>query len=604
MATKTLDEVKNRPTAEYLVKSRDHRVSETFSNRDTRYQEVDQLLRGEWGYSLPGDNAVVEKPMVMNLGLAFINDVARLSTEQTPVYKAPVYSDKKADILNAQLREVIAATYWADNRGDLTIPQQAIDLAVCGAAYTVVWTDEMCEYPMFARVDPRHAYPNIHNGKLHDLLVINVYPADMAESMFPGNNIYADSRDKKLTNEVEVWQYYAHGYACMAVAHMARAGNTDPSALKMVKESEYDMHVMPAAYTQVASHDGAIRGMLDQIGNSLQAKNKIASLMTKYTEHKVFAPWEAKGVLNPNDTPGPNTVYMHDPNAPGESFIRRVAPAGSDPALFALMNLLDLDQRGAIGYPASRQGEVGQSIASAAFVESTQGQLSSIVKDAQGHLADLRAQTTETMFRLDVADKDYEKPLMQAVGKARTYKPSRDIDDKFRITVAYGAGAGLSRQNADTRILNLLGARLVDRGTARDNIEFLRDRSDIQDKIEMENAEDSLQQLFWPDPNVPIDVKFRVKSTMSKDGTNLSDAWDKVQLEVAEEQKAAQAEAQTQAQQTQAEGQGGALQGMPPADVADQQALALEKGQQVQQPADIQLPSAPMEQIFVAGGRG
>lgn len=584
-----------RPTAEYLVKSRDHRVSETFSDRDRRYEDADELLRGEWGYKLPGDNAVSEKPMVMNLGLAFVNDVARLTTEQTPVYKAPIYKDTKEAEVDALTREVIGLTYWIEGRGDLLIPQHAIDLVVCGAAYTVAYYSEDSDYPEFARVDPRHCYPHIDNGKLVDLLIVNVFPADVAESMFPGYNILADSDDSGYRKEVELWQYYRKGYMCKSVAHLTTAGAADPNTLKYVHEEEYPEDIMPAQYTQIPSHDGAIRGMLDQIGDSLKAKNKIASLMTKYTEHQVFAPWESKGILNPKDTPGPNTVYLHNDSAQ-ESFIRRVEPAGSNPQLFALMNLLDLDQRGGIGYPASRQGEVGQSIASAAFVESTQGQLSSIVKNIQLHLGDLRAKTTEAMFKLDVAFKDYDKPLYQAVGKKSTYKPSKAIADKTKISVIYGAGAGLSRQNADTRIINLLGARLVDRGTARDNIEFLRDRSDIQDKIEMENAEDALQQLFWPDPNVPIDVKFQVKDIMSKEGLSLSAAWGKVQEEMAAQQQAAAQQAQEAAAQAPM-----LEQPAPDATAATDQALALEKGQIVNEPADIELPSAPMEQIFVAG---
>jgi hypothetical protein len=259
------------------------------------------------------------------------------------------------------------------------------------------------------------------------------------------------------------------------------------------------------------------------------------------------------------------------------------------------MQLLDEDQRGAIGYPSSRQGEVSQSIASAAFVESTQGQLSSIVKSVQMLHADMRSDLTETLMKMDVRFLDFKKPLARAVDGKNTYIPSRDIKDRSYIRVAYGAGAGMSRANADTRLLNLLGARLIDRGTARDNVEFLRDRSDIQDKIEMENAEDSLQQLFWPDPTVPIDVKFKVKKVMQSDGLNLTDAWDKVQAEMATEAEAAQQAAPPEA------GIPAPPTGQVQPEQATDQALALDKGQIVAEPADIELPSAPLEQIFVGG---
>lgn len=586
-----LRELTKRPTADYLVQNRNWRISESFSDRDARYQDVDSMLRGEFGYTLPGDNVVAEDPMIMNLGLAFTQDVARLTVEQTPVYKAPVFGDGKKDYTNAHLREVIGETYWVEGKGDILIPQQAIDMVVCGAAYTVCWVDNRSMYPRFTRIDPRHAYPTIQNGELLDLFVIHVYPAAVAQAMFPNAGVQRGTR--KTKDEVEVWEYYAPGYASRWLAYLDVGGQADPSMVELLDEVDYDEGIMPAYMALVPSHDGAIRGMLDQIGHALKAKNKIASLMAKYTEHKVFAPWEERGVLNPNETPGPNTVYHHDPNAPNETFMRRVQPAGSDPALFALMQLLDEDQRGAIGYPSSRQGEVSQSIASAAFVESTQGQLSSIVKSIQTLHAEMRSEITESLMKMDVLYLDFPKPLARAVEGKNTYTPSKDIKDRFYCRVQYGAGAGMSRANADTRLLNLLGARLIDRGTARDNVEFLRDRSDIQDKIEMENAEDSLQQLFWPDPTVPIDVKFRVKKKMMDDGINLTDAWDAVSAELAAEQEA----------MAQAQPMGGEMPMAPEGEMAptaaEDQALALDKGQIVQEPADIDLPKAPLEQIFI-----
>ena len=593
MSAEQIERVQNRPTQEYLVRSRDYRVQETFATRDQRYQAVDEMLRGEWGYALPGDNVVVEEPMVMNLGEAFAQDVARMTTEQVPVYKAPVYGDGTKDAESGQLREVIGETYWHENRGDMLIPQYAMDLVVCGAAYSVSWVPKDGEYPMFTRVDPRHCYPSIHNGNLVDLLIIQVYPAALADALFPDLDIYNDAASNDMSSDVEIWDYHTTGYSCKLVAHMKADGGIEASHLKEISSVSYDLDCPPVSFVKLSSHDGAIRGMLDQLGTTLRAKNKIASLMAKYTEHKLYASWEQKGILNPGDTPGPNTVYHHDPNAPGDTFMRRVEPAGSDPALFALMNLLDLDQRGAIGYPGSRQGEVSQSIASGSFVESSQGQLSSIVKDIQRLEGDLREQTTQISFKLDKGHMDFEKPLMKAVNKKSTYKPSKDIGDKTKIRIMYGAGAGMSRQNADARVLNMLGARVIDRGTVRDNIEFLRDRADMQDKVEMENAEDSLQQIFWPDPNVPMDIKFKVKNTMAREGLSLSEAWEKVQVTMQEEM-AAQQEAQAQAQ--------GAM--LPPEqvqpDAADQQALALEKGAIVQEPADIELPPAPMEQIFIS----
>jgi hypothetical protein len=224
---------------------------------------------------------------------------------------------------------------------------------------------------------------------------------------------------------------------------------------------------------------------------------------------------------------------------------------------------------------------VQQSIASGSFVYSTQGALTSFVTEMQDCMSDLREQLGIVCNRIDEEWLDESKPLIKSVGKQKSYTPSKDIDGWYYHTIEFGATAGLDRVNGDTRVLNHLSARLIDRGTARDQIDYLDDDTQTQDKIDRENLGDAILQRFATDVNVPLSSAIKVFLAM--DGDSLVEAFKEAVPELV---------AAEQAAQPQTGGPTAPEAGTPPP----------EGGATPNAPVPaVTLPRAPLQQVFVKG---
>jgi hypothetical protein len=574
----------SRLSEEYLVSFREQ-IGETYATWKARVQDVDALLRGEWPVLKQGERREVNFPLVQNVAETFVRDLGRIVAEVTPTPRSPAKNDTDRETQKALVRAQVAETHWQADRGPLMVPLWAMDLAVTGAAFAVSWVDRS-PYPRFMRVDPRFCYPDVFNGQLQELLVVQRVKRRVAERLFPDLDL---GRAQRGSDTVEIWDLYCYDEVVKAVAALGNNGKPlGPGGVRIVKRWRHDLGVPPAAMVQLPSPDGRIVGMLDQVGGSLVAKNRIVQLLVDYMDQLVHSPLVMKNVLNPEDPPGPRTIYQLDPTS--ESGITRLQMPGVPPEVLSIIGFLDTQERGGLAYPASRQGEVRQSIASAAFVASTQGSLTSLVRQIQMLLGDLRQQIHRVGFQLDERYLDREKPLYRPVGNQATYRPTKDIDGRHEIEIVYGVGAGLDRLNADVRLLQFRGAGIVSDETVRANVEFLTDPQAEPDRIEREEVARAIRQRFLTDPNISFDFIAEVLTLQRRDGLSLVDAVAKVRERMAaeRERQAQQAEQLPQPEQA------------PPA--AEQQ-VALSRGavpQPVPLPAAFQPP--PLEQVLVRGG--
>lgn len=507
-----------RITEDFLIDARGFRMD---NNQDwkNRLRELDELYRGEFFRRYVGETDVTEEQlMVMNLVQVGLDDIGRLVSEALPTVRCVPMSDTDVAQDQANVREQIANTYWERNHGEILVPKLSMDLAGAGAAFVVVSWPNGEEYPCFARIDPRFCYPDVHNGQLQDLMVIRPLRLREASRLFPDLNL--GEIPGHVADTAEIIEYYS-GVECVQAVSLNKSGNPIKGGLDIVKRYEPGLGGMvPVAFAQLDTYDGGIRGMFDQIASSIRTKNRIIRQVLDYTDSMTYAPFVSKGVLNPDDPPGPNTHYRLDPNVQDAQF-GRVDPAGSAPQLFALLDYLDREQRGGTGYPVQRQGEVQQSIASAAFVNSTMGQLTTTVRNLQRLIASLREQLNSISFKVDERHLDRIKPLSFAVGAKKTYRPSKDINGITMNTVTYGAGAGLDRQNADVRVMQHKGAGFISNSTAREQIDYLISPDQESQKIEEEAAESALMQKLLAE--APWQDIAKIISLMKK-GKRLDDA--------------------------------------------------------------------------------
>lgn len=511
-----------------IQKLRDKRINEDYmldirmwrehllSDWHARVDKVDRLYRGEWDVVMPDETSKQELPHIMNLVQVTMEDVARLVSESRPSVRCFPSDDSESAQKNAYLREAIAETYWEVNKGDILAPKLAQDLIGTGACFLVVDTTDK-DYPCVHRVDPRMAFPDVHNGVIQDLLVVQTMKVRVAARLFPRLDLDRFDRPD-FCDAAEVLEYYSPNECIQAVV-LTKNSKPIPNGYLEVKRWD-PKGVLPVAFAMLDSFDGEIRGMFDQITGSLATKNRIVKLMLDYTDQLVYAPLVSKGLLNPEQRFGPNAHYRLDPNVP-DAQMGRMSPSGSSPQLYNILEYLDREERAGVAYPSQRQGDVPQSIASASFVNSTQGALTSNVRNIQRLLSYVREQLTSICFELDEKFMDEPKPLLRSVGDKKEYAPARAIKGQYLNRVMYGAGAGLDRMNADVRVLQHLSTGLISKETARKQIEYLSPDGEEHDRINREMAESALVQKFLGE--APWDLVAQVYTEMD-DGKSMPKA--------------------------------------------------------------------------------
>lgn len=575
--TKLEKVVESRVNGESLIDIRNGRVKRDQDWKD-RIGTLDDLYQGNFKVAFPNEDYDTELPFVMNLVQVGIDDMARLVSETMPSITVMPAKDDDGARKKAYLQEAICETYWDVNDGNILTPRLAMDLAGAGAAFLVLDTAEG-DYPSIHRVDPRYAYPDVYNGQLQDLLVVQAFKLREAARIFP--RLRLEEVPSQTADGCEVVEYYSKN-ECIQAVGLIKNNEAVREGMSVIKRWKPEIGCVPVAFVQLDTYDGHFRGMFDQIAGALNTKNRIVKLLLDYTDRLTYAPKISKGLLNPEEEEGPNAHYRLDPNTP-EAMMGRLQPAGPAPQLFAVLEFLEREQRGGTSYPAQRQGDVSQSIASASFVNSTMGQLTTSVRNIQRLLGTMRERTAKIAIKLDMKHMDYEKPLSRSIGDKVVYTPSSALTKTLRPKVSYGAGSGLDRMNADVRILQHLGAGLISRETAREQIDYLEKDGEEADRIAREMAETALAQKFLTE--APWDMVAKVYAAMD-DGKSLSDAIK----EVMESQPPAPASPTAE---------GLAPPGAPPGESPMSEQLALQKGKQ----QDVKFPNQPLTNILVSPSR-
>jgi hypothetical protein len=521
-----IEDISKRIDEADLTGVREYRVS-NYAGWKARIDKVDKLYRGEWDTIMPGESQERLEPMVANLIQIGLDDLSDLVSETLPSIRVYPRDDGEDAQKEAYLYESVGETYWEFNNGEDMVPELAYDVAGTGGVFVYADSSGDSMYPKYCRIDPRFCYPSIVNGKLEDLFVVHTSKLRDAAAKFPalGKQIQQHYAGSKGEPDVEIWEYYSEKVCCQAFA-LYKGNKMVKDSVHIFKTWEPDIGRIPVAFARSKSFDGELRGIFDQVDTSIKTKNRIIQLIIDYSDELTYAPLVSKGLLNlESEKVGPDSHLRLDPNVP-DAHAQRMAPAGSSPQLYALIDFLEREQRSGIAYPAARQGEVSQSIASASFVNSTMGQLTSTVRAIQRCIGTLREDLFDLSLRLDKHymcenDEGMKKPLFRAVGKVKTYKPY-SLKTPVNAKIVYGAGAGLDRMNADTRILQHLGANLISRQTARENIDYIAQDGEEEDRIQAEQAENIATQKFLQE--APWQEVGKVVGLMKEQGIGLIDA--------------------------------------------------------------------------------
>jgi hypothetical protein len=532
--------MERRTTAAYML-DQYHSLAkaEYFQDHRDRVEKVKRLARGDWadlyasGENMPGD------PKIENTVEKGINDISSLGADANASSNFLPRGDKVSDQREALVRSAIADTIYEMGGGKKIKRKLYMDLIEAGIMAVACTYSDKSEYPVFTRLDPENCYPDVRNGFLEDMFYIETIKLRQAQRMYPDQLGQPDAADDA---ECVLVDYYDDKECIKGVILKGKTEAGDE--IREIKRWEHKLGCTPVAFYQLDTADGAFRGLFDQANGPLLARNKIVQLLIDYLEEMVHAPWEQKNmVLGPNEAkPGPDTVYVHEGDAT-ESFARRTPPAAPAAAVFGLEQILQNSIQGETVQPPARAGQIPQSQASATFVQSTQGRLTTTIKTIQDGMADLRVQMNTYGMKIDEKWLDSPKPLIRPVQNKRMYTPSKDIDGWYYHTVTFGVGAGIDRMTADQRLLQFLGAKAISLDEVRSQLDFLTDPSSEQEKIDRWQTADVLFQRLATDPATPVALLAQINIAQSN-GKSFIEAIEEVQpqlIQLQQQQAAAAA---------------------------------------------------------------
>ena len=576
--SKALRVYKKRVTEQYIVDQVNyHYDSESFRDHKDRMERGDSLYRGNLRGLFPDETALPDISLVENKFKNALHDISRLSSEGRGAVKFIPRGDKDRDMKGARIRESITEGYWVTNRMRGRERQLYLDLAGSGMTALAGYYNGLSPYPQLKRLDPRFCWPDVANGELQDMLYVQQVKLRSLARMYPDLNI-DDSGDN--SDDGMLVAYYDKEGVTEAIV---TSRNEKPYEAKIQQQWVHELDCVPVAFEMLDTYDGAFHGLFEQLAGPLMVRNKLVRFVVDEAEQISHAPIRAKNVENADDVPGPDVIYRIDPNA-NDWVLDRLPPSAPASAVWQMLAYMgDQEEKESIQPPA-RAGNVSQSIASGSFVDRTQGQLTSVVKELQDKMASLREQTNYICMKIDEKWMDESKPLIRSVNDKKEYTPSKDIAGWYLHEVKFGAGAGLDRLNADTRVLQHLSARLISREEARAEIDYLDDSASSQDKIDRENLADALLQRFVADPTTPMSAVAKTWLVMKKEGKSLEEALEQTVPDILAAEERAQ----------QAAGGPPSPEGLAPEGAPAAPAEAIEP----------RLPYPPLQQVLVRGGGG
>lgn len=501
----------SRITEDYLVSQvNGFRESETYLQHKKRIDDFDALYKGRFADIFPEESALPDEPLIENKLKNATHDLARLASEAKGAHVFMKEGESQAAGKRAAVRAAVADTLWHMGRGERIERKLYMDLIAAGMAAVAVYYNDRSDYPQFMRLDPRFIYPEERNGVLQNLVYCEVMKERQAALLWPDLGLKKNAKD---TSQVYVVQYFDDEEVVQCVGTMGSERRMEKAHI--VDGWKHGLGCVPVAWVPLDSADGTWHGLFDQLGGPMMVRNKIMRLLTDYLESMTHAPFEAKGVRNATAEPGPLTVYEHDETAP-ESFIRRVAPAAPSGSVFGVLQQMQAEEASEAIQPPARVGVVRQSIASGSFVDSTQGTLSSAIFELQEVMADLRYQINYIALKIDEKYLNREKALWRAIGNKNTYTPKEDINGFYHHSIQYGASAGLNRAEAGVRVLQDMGAGLISKELARQQLDYVDDPTVEQNRIDREQASNAFFQRLVGDPNTPMSTLALLVTEMGK----------------------------------------------------------------------------------------
>lgn len=235
------------------------------------------------------------------------------------------------------------------------------------------------------------------------------------------------------------------------------------------------------------------RGQFDDVVWVQLARARFAFLAMEAAEKSVQAP-----IAVPNDVQefafGPDAV-MRSQNPQS---IRRVGlelPTGA----FTEQQALEGEMRMGSRYPEGRSGQIDASIITGQGVQALLGGFDTQVKSAQQIVSRVLEEAIALCFEMDEKlfnEKKTASGLYQGAPYKFEYKPTTAIKGDYSVQVRYGLMSGLDPSRALIFSLQAMGAGLMSKEFAMNEMPFEMNVTDVQKQIEIEKMREALSGAF------------------------------------------------------------------------------------------------------------
>lgn len=482
---------------------------------------VTALAEGRWDAVFPKDFGPDDVPMIANLPRVAIEDGGRLFAEARPTERcdAPADSEKKR---NEKKEQALAAgTSLSEFYDHAELYGQ--DMIATGLTAIKVWPDLGVpisrRFPIFSRVDPRFLLPeprfspdrptdNVlthYTRPLSD--VAREFPAETEEMLgeirrVGGDRIPLIGQTQGTPTEVRLadWWSSRHISRVLIIKHQGRR------YARLVTSFENPTGLCPvqlaARYTWSMQPQGQIadsRGML-------RTQNRYFSMLLRQFTQMVYGPVLTWNVADPNKTSG--VIQALGPDARYD----RVGVSNVSFQALQILEMLDGGARTSMVAPRSREGEVDLNKATAAFLSTAQGQLSSVTRSLQTSFAHAKRRANEAWFALDEHFCNAEK---EVTGRARgqrfrmTYRPREVIQGDYSNRVFYGTTSGLDRPTHQILQLQKKDQGLISDETFMENDPDIEDVAAEKARVFRQDLEQAVRAKLGTDPRITVQQLLR-----------------------------------------------------------------------------------------------
>ena len=552
-----------------------------YEERTRRHLDISEVIRGDMNIGDPDDQQL--DTMSANLIQVAIEDTAEMSAVEPTVRVVPHRMNQSVK-KKASKSEKVATHYMDSSAMDLLIPRTVMNMATYGLAPWVVWPDVNSKIPKFELRDPRTCYPEpgVRSGDFARKVVLNrqIYFSQLPKfhQIMLGNFIDESNitaLEGVLNKKVTIVEYFDEEE--MVLAAILEAGSTSegyyglataasavPVILERIPNRTGICQVVVGSRVTI---DGEHRGQFDQVIEAQRAHSRLSALMLEYADQSVYSDMWIRGQIGDVPWGGGGIIQLGPDGAVG-----RVPPAVTGLNVTQDIDIMADSIHLGGRWPASRPGEIDQSIASAKFLEASTGMMNTVIKTYHQILGNMLEKALQLAF---VTDKEYfpGKKTMSGILKNKEFLEeytTDDIDTDNRVRVEYGLGLGRDPSQSAVLHLQYQGAGMISKQTVQENIDGISNVERERSRIDQELFEDLAKGKMLQDIQGGAVTNRQLLDMIESraDGESFTDIFEEFMVKPEEELQAGGIQSGLTPGQNLQPGSGAPLPGPPPGGAA------------------------------------